>query len=267
MSYFYFIWKSHRSLLLFSMIIISLFQFVFLKVVTTIDYSSILMHLSEQLPENIQAMLGEDFISRQTIEGATAFGLNHPLVLVILSIIAITIPSRHIAGEAETGTLELVLSFPVKRIELLLNLFISAAVFLFIIIFSAMCSSILSISLFHQLTSDLFVKMLEIGCNLWLLFVFIMSLTTVLSSFEKEGNKVGFKAAGITLVFYLLHYLSSLWDAIQFTKPFNIFTYYQPGDLMTGQRSFLLHFTVLSCLILLCLLVSMYQFNRRDIPG
>jgi ABC-type transport system involved in multi-copper enzyme maturation permease subunit len=124
-----------------------------------------------------------------------------------------------------------------------------------------------SIVIFHQLTFDLFVKMLEIACNLWLMFVFIMSLTMVLSSFGKEGNKVGIRVAGIVLVFYLLHYLSSLWDTIQFTKLFNIFTYYQPEDLMTGQRSFLLHFMVLSSLILLCLLVSIYQFNRRDIPG
>lgn len=266
MSYFYFIWKSHRSFLLFSMFIISLFQFLILRLVTSIDHTSIIMYLIEQLPENVQAKFG-DFISMLTFEGAAAFGLNHPLVLVILSIGAITIPSRHIAGEVETGTLELVLSFPVKRIKLLLNLWTSAAVFLFFIILCALCSSLLSINIFHQLTNELFVKMLKIGCNLWLLFVFIMSLTMVLSSFEKEGNKVGIRVAGIALVFYLLHYLSSLWDAIQFTKPFNIFTYYQPGDLMTGQRSFLLHFMVLSSLILLCLLVSIYQFNRRDIPG
>jgi ABC-type transport system involved in multi-copper enzyme maturation permease subunit len=266
MSYFYFIWKSHRSFLLFSMIIIPLLQFLILRLVTAIDHSSIIMYLIEQLPENVQAKFG-NFTSMLTVEGAAAFGLNHPLVLVILSIGAITIPSRHIAGEAETGTLELVLSFPVKRIKLLLNLWTSAAVFLFLIIFCALCSSLLSINIFHQLTNELFVKMVKIGCNLWLLFVFIMSLTMVLSSFEKEGNKVGIRVAGIVLVFYLLHYLSSLWNAIQFTKPFNIFTYYQPEDLMTGQRSFLLHFMVLSSLILLCLLVSIYQFNRRDIPG
>ncbi|CAB1065816.1 hypothetical protein D1BOALGB6SA_10615 [Olavius sp. associated proteobacterium Delta 1] len=166
MSYFHFIWKSHRSFLLFSMIIISLFQFLILRLVTTINYSSIIMNLLEQLPEFVWAMFGEDFISMLTVEGAAAFGLNHPLVLVILSI-----------------------------------------------------------GIFHQLTFDLFVKMLKIGCNLWLLFVFIMSLTMVISSFEKEGNKVGIRVAGMALAFYLLHYLSSLWDTIRFTKPFNIFTY------------------------------------------
>ena len=148
-----------------------------------------------------------------------------------------------------------------------MNLFTSAVVFLFLIILCALCTSLLSIGIMHQLTTDLFVKMVKIGSNLWLLFVFIMSLTLVLSSFEKEGSKVGIRVAGITLVFYLLHYLSSLWDAIKFTKPINIFNYYQPQDLMTGQRSFLLHFMVLSSLILLCLLISIYQFNHRDIPG
>jgi len=267
MSYFYFIWKSHRSFLLFSIIIIALFQFLILKLVTTIDYSAIIINLLEQLPAFVRAMFGEDFISMLTVEGAAAFGLNHPLVLVILSIGAIAIPSRHIAGEAETGILELILSFPVKRIKLLLDLYISAAVFLFLIIFCALCASVISISIFHQLKFVLFIKMLKIGCNLWLLFVFIMSLTMVLSSFEKEENKVSIRVAGIVLVFYLVHYLSALWEAIEFTKPFNIFTYYQPEDLMTGQRSFLLHAMVLSSLILLCLLISIVQFNRRDIPG
>jgi ABC-2 type transport system permease protein len=267
MSYFYFIWKSHRSFLLFSIIIIALFQFLILKLVTTIDYSAIIISLLEQLPAFVRTMFGEDFISMLTVEGAAAFGLNHPLVLVILSIGAIAIPSRHIAGEAETGTLELILSFPVRRTKLLLDLYISAVVFLFLIIFCALCASVISISIFHQLKFVLLVKMLKIGCNLWLLFGFIMSLAMGLSSFGKEENKVSIRVAGIVLVFYLVHYLSALWEAIEFTKPFNIFTYYQPEDLMTGQRSFLLHTMVLSSLILLCLLVSIVQFNRRDIPG
>ena len=267
MPYFTFIWKSHRNFLLFSMIVISFLQFLILKLVTTFDYAAMIPQMLEQLPEDMQSMLGEGVLSMLTVKGAAAFGLNHPLVLVILSLSAIMIPSRHIAGEIETGTLELVLSFPVTRIKLLLNLYMSAVFFLFLTVFCAVCASLLSIHTFHQLTVELSVNLLKIGCNLWLLFVFIMSLTMVISSFEKEAAKVGIRCAGIVLVFYLLHYLSSLWDAIQFTKPFNIFSYYHPESLMNGERSFLLHFTVLSVLILLCLFTSLIQFNRRDIPG
>jgi ABC-2 type transport system permease protein len=248
-------------------VVISAFQFLILKVVTTIDYSGMMSLLLEQLPKNVQAMIGEDFISLHTVEGAAALALNHPLVLAILSIGAIIIPARHIAGEAETGTLELVLSFPVARTRLLLNLWLSAVLFLFFIILFAVCASVSAIHIFHQLTAGLFVKMITIGCNLWVLFVFVMNLSLLLSSFGKEGNKVGIRVAGITLIFYLFHYLSSLWDTISFTKPFNFFTYYQPEDLMTGNRSFLLHVAVLFSLTLICLLVSLFQFNRRDIPG
>ena len=68
---------------------------------TTIDYYLTIMYFMNQLPENVQAMFGEDFVSMLTVEGAAALALNHPLVLVILSLGAIIIPSRHIAGEAE----------------------------------------------------------------------------------------------------------------------------------------------------------------------
>ena len=267
MTYIFFIWKSHRGLLLVSMIFISIIQFLILKMVTTIDYSEMLPQLLSQLPENIRALFGDDAFSMATVEGAAAAGLNHPLVLVMLSLAAVMIPSQHIAGEAETGTLELILSFPVRRTTLLINLYVSAVVFLFGVILCALCASLLSISLFHQLTSVLFVKLLTICCNLWLLFICIMSITMVLSVFEKDGNKVGMRAASVVLFFYLLHYLSSIWDAIRFTKPFNIFNYYQPTALMNDQRSFLLHFSVLFTLILICFFVSIYQFNRRDIPG
>jgi ABC-type transport system involved in multi-copper enzyme maturation permease subunit len=267
MAYFYFILTFHRNFLIFSALVISAFQFLFLRLVTTIDYPAMTSYILEQLPENLQTLFGEEFLSMRTVEGAAAFGLNHPLVLVILFIGAIIIPSRHIAGEAETGTLELVLSFPVARTGLLLNLWGTALSFLFFIVLMAVSSSLISIYLFHQLSAGLVVKIVAIGCNLWLLSAFVMSLSLLLSSFGKEGNQVGIRAAGITLIFYVLHYLSSLWETIKFIKPFNFFTYYQPEDLMTGERSFSLHFIVLFSLILICLLVSLFQFNRRDIPG
>ena len=152
MSYFCFLWKSHRSFLLFSIFFISLFQFLILRLVTTIDYYSTIMYFMNQLPETVQAMFGDDFISMLTVEGAAALALNHPLVLVILSIGAIAIPSRHIAGEAESGTLELILSFPLKRIQLLLNLYISAVVFLFLI--TQVSHPIIGVDAFKECVSE-----------------------------------------------------------------------------------------------------------------
>ena len=109
--------------------------------------------------------------------------------------------------------------------------------------------------------------MLKIASNLWLLFVLIMSFTLLLSTFAKEGSNIGMISAGVLVVFYFLDLLSPLWDALDFIKPVNIFTYYQPQKLMFDQSNFSLNFAVLTTLIMICLLISVKQFNRRDVPA
>jgi len=70
----------------------------------------------------------------------------------------------------------------------------------------------------------------------------------------------------LTLVFYLLHFLSSMWDALAFTKPFNVFTYFQPAALMSGERSLGLNAAVLAVLTVVLVAGSALQFDRRDVP-
>lgn len=265
--YLRFIWNNHRGFALYSLLVMAILQFLIVRLVTTLDYAPIIMALLEQVPDRFRELLGENVASRLTVEGAAAFGFNHPLVLALLAMNAINIPNRHIAGEIETGTLELLLAYPFKRISLVLSLWTSSVLLLLLMIAGALAVSLTAISLFHQLTWLLFTRMLQIGSNLWLLFVLITSISMLISTFGKEGSKTGMRAAGIILVFYLFYYLSSLWDVIEVTTNFNIFNYYQPLGLMSGQVSFWLNCAVLLALIGICLAISLRRFNRRDIPG
>ena len=267
LSYSLFIWKSHRGLALFSIIFIAALQFVIIELITSFDTAPIISAILKQIPERFRFIFGEQLVTLLTVRGAASFGFNHPLVLVLLSINAIIIPAKHISGEIEGGTLELLLSYPLTRTRLCVSLWASAVLYLFFIVASAFVSSLLAITIYKYFTFDFLFKMLQIGINLWLLAVLIMSYTLLISTFGKEGNKTGTFSAAITLVFYLIFFLSSIWDSIEFTKPFNIFTYYQPQSLMFDQQSFLLNFGVLITLIGICLLISIKQFNKRDIPG
>jgi ABC-type transport system involved in multi-copper enzyme maturation permease subunit len=93
-----------------------------------------------------------------------------------------------------------------------------------------------------------------------------MSYTLLIAVFAKTGSRAGNYAAVLTLVFYLLYFLNQLWDAIKFSGPFNIFSYYEPQKLMFGKANFLLDCSVLTILIISCFLLSRWQFIRRDIP-
>lgn len=264
--YFSYVWKNHRGLVLFSMLIASVFQFLIIWLITGLDFGSMMNTMMAQLPARFRILFNQEFLSRFTVKGATALGLNHPLVLSLLGITAIVIPTRHIAGEIESGTLELLLSYPVKRTGLLLNLWFSANAAILLISACAGISAFSAVALFHHLSRELFGQIARLTLNLWLLFATIATYTLLLSVYGREGNRVGLRAAGVTLTFYFLHIVSTIWTAIDFIRPFNIFTYYQPQKVMFGERSVLLNIAVLAGTIGVCLLLSLREFERRDIP-
>ena len=260
------VFKKQRGLMVFSMLIVGAMQFLIVWLVTTIDYQPLMASMLKQLPAFFRQFFEEEFMNKFSAEGGASFGFNHPIVLTLMGINAIMTASRHVAGEIEGGTLELLLAYPVKRTRLLLSLWGTGAVQLLAVAGTAWVSSVTAVKLYHQLNGDILMSLIKIAGNLWLLFVLVMSFTLALSTFNKEAGKTGLSSAAVLLVFYFVHFLSKIWEGIGFTRRFNIFTYYQPQQLMFGERSFTLHVTVLIILITLCLTITMVQFNRRDIP-
>jgi ABC-type transport system involved in multi-copper enzyme maturation permease subunit len=266
MNYFRLIWKNHRSFAIFSMVFITLLQFLILYLITTFNMPAIIQTLLAQMPAKMKIYLSENFFSTLTLDGAAAFGFNHPLVLTLLAMNALNIPALHISREMESGSLELLLAHPFRRQSLILKLWISGCLILLAIILAAITGSLTAIAIYHHLTPEIFGNIMKIGFNLWLLFVLILSYTLMITVFARTGSKAGNYAAILTLVFYLLFFLSQLWDDIKFTTYFNIFSYYEPQKLMFGKSNFTLNCVVLSSLIIICFFVSRRQFIRRNIP-
>lgn len=260
------IWRTHKGFAIFSMVFITLLQFLILFLITTFDVPAIIQMLLEQFPENLKVYFSNNFFNTLTLDGAAAFGLNHPLVLTLLSIVAISVPVAHIPREIEGGTLELVLAHPFRRQALLSTLWLSGCLILLIIIITALIGSITAAAIYHHVDSTLLIHLLKIGLNLWLLFVLVMSYTLLLAANKPTGLRSSNIASVLTLVFYFLFFLSQLWEDIKFTAHINIFNYYEPQKLMFGNGNFYLDCSVLTGLIVICYFISRRQFIRRDIP-
>jgi len=263
-----FIWKSHRGFALFSMLFIAGMQFLAIRIVTAFDVKPIIQAILEQLPEQARLFMAEAFLTQLlSVNGAAAFMLNHPAVLALLAVNAMLVPSRHLAGEIESGTLELLLSLPLRRKSFILRLWGSGAGLLLAIVFMAWCGSLAGVAVWHNLTVKFALNILKIGINLWFLGVVIMTYTLLLSTFSREAGKAISYAAAITLVFYLLNFLSRFLAALAITQPINIFTYYRPQELALGQSGLITNAAVLGMATVVLLTASLWQFQRRDIPG
>ncbi|MCF8236263.1 MAG: ABC transporter permease [Bacteroidales bacterium] len=266
MSYFRFIWKSNSGFTFFSMVFIALFQVMILYLVTTFDTQAMLKSVLEQMPPRLKIFLDDAFFSTLTFDGAAAFGFNHPIVLALLAIVAITIPVKHISREIESGTMELMLSQPFSRKSLVWKLWLSACVILGMIILVASLSSILAVQIFHQLHVDVLIKIIYISLNIFLLFILVMTYTLFAAVSTKGGGFSGSLSAMITLILYLLFFVGKLWDPMEVTLHFNIFNYYQPQNIMLGNGSIFRDTGILTGLTIILLVLSWHRFDRRDIP-
>lgn len=265
-AYIWLVWRNHRAFTLFSMLFIGLLQFLIPYLVSTFDTNAIFSAVLTQLPEMMRGFMQESIFGIFTMDGAAAFGFNHPLVLALLVISAVSVPVSQVTREVESGTLELLLAHPLKRRNLIASLWVAGCLMLLLIILGGLIGSLGALYIYHELTPLVFQRVLLIGVNLWLLILLIFSYTLLIAVSGKPGLKAGNIGAVVTLVFYLVFFLSQIWEKIQFTRTFNIFNYFEPQKLIAGQADFILDAVVLGTLIVTCFVLSAWQFNRRDIP-
>jgi ABC-2 type transport system permease protein len=257
--------RDHLPFLILAFLLVGLLQTLLLTIVTTTDLFNFIRDFIKQLPEELQLFLGEEFIAQFSVKGAAAFGYNHPLVITFLAIVAITIPSKHVAGEIEDGTLELIFSMPVKRLSIAISLWVVSVIAILFVISGCWIGTFISTFIFSQAKLLPFSKIFLIGINLAALMICINAYTFLISAYSREGSKVAMRAAGITLLFYFLNYIATIWSAVNFLKPFSIFHYYQSQKLMLGEANLGINLFVLNLLTLLLMIPAINKINRRDI--
>lgn len=258
--------RDHLPFLILAFLLVGLLQTLLLTIVTTTDLFNFIRDFIKQLPEELQLFLGEEFIAQFSVKGAAAFGYNHPLVITFLAIVAITIPSKHIAGEIEDGTLELIFSTPVKRLSITISLWIVSVIAILFVVSGCWIGTFISKLIFQQTELLPFSKILIIGINLAALMICINAYTFLISAYSREGSKTAMRAAGITLFFYFLNYIATIWSSVSFLKPFSIFNYYQPQKLMMDETNLSSNLIILVLLTILFMILAINKIHKRDIP-
>ena len=242
-------------------------EFLIFMLVVEADFLNMAQIFIQKFPPIVQQYFNDQWLAQFSISGAVAFGYNHPFVLIFLAIIAIMLPAKHIAGEIEGGTLELLFSLPVKRLEIASSLWLFSLFALLMVIIGCWIGTLVGTLVYPQFSILSFSRLILTGINLWLLMVTINAFTFFLAAFAREGNRVTLRAAGITLFFYFLNYIARLWPKISFLSHVSIFNYYQSQKVMIGQPGFGANIVVLSLLAIVLMTLAFWRINRRDIPG
>jgi ABC-2 type transport system permease protein len=249
----------------------------------------------------VRTLMGGEHINLERAMDVLSVGYVHPLVITILCIWAIGRSSGAIAGEIDRGTMELLLAQPIRRSRLILAHFCVDLLTIPLLCLSLWAGTSVGVWLVgpielsaedlkrfafvHVNRDALRLDPAAFGPALWNVgaLVFAVSGYTLwLSAGGRYRWKVMGTAVFITLVQFLINVVGQLWDAVGVLRPFTVFYYYQPqqiilrhrwsvdlGEVWNSGHPFW-SLQVLAVLVALGIAgygLALWTFTRRDLPA
>ena len=214
-----------------------------------------------KLPEAVRNLIGGDYGTPQGYVQAEMFSLLLPVLLLVYAIGA---GARAIAGEEESGTLDLLLSTPVRRSRVLLDK-LGAMVGASLLLAMLAWGSIVAIGRLFGLAVGL-VNLAAAAANLFLLGVAFGSIALAVGAATgNRGMAIG-ATSGLALVTFIVNTLAPSVPAIKplrFLSPFYYYADHKP--LSNGFNG--ADIGVLAGVAVVAALVALAAFDRRDLAA
>ncbi|MEE8363183.1 MAG: ABC transporter permease subunit [Dehalococcoidia bacterium] len=238
---------------------------VFPSVAETVAWSDYI----EALPEELRQMAGlADTELALTAEGFFTFegflGTEYMAWWpVFMGVYAVIVGGGLVAKEAERGTLDILLSHPIRRSDLLLTKAVTQ-----ILVFAVLAGvSALAIVVFGLLLDEPVAATRVVAAHgmAFGLVVAIFGYSVFFSAaFLKSGRAMG--AAGIlTLVFYVLNVLGPSLGSLDWMVKLSLFNYFEGLRLLSGGAVNIAGVVIYAVIAVVSLGVSALTFERRDI--
>ena len=224
------------------------------------DQQSSLVQLLQSYPKELLAFFG-DISQIFTPAGFlhVEFFSYMPLILGIYAVLA---GSGLLAGDEENGTLDLVLSYPLRRRDLFLGRLIGFLLAVLGILFLTWVGFVIALPASKKLDfslSSLALPFLSLFAELALFGALALMLSMLLPS-----RKMAALTAGLLLVAsFFITSLASLDENLERISNFSPLNYYQGGNAILGLNWS--WFLGLLGVALLCTLLASWRFERREI--
>jgi ABC-2 type transport system permease protein len=215
----------------------------------------------ERLPEAFRNVVGGDFTTPAGYLRSETFSSLGPILFLVFSIGA---GARAIAGEEEDGTLDLLLSTPIRRRQLLVDK-IGAMV---------VTATALAAVLFVTLSVlgppfDLTVPAVDLGAACLMLLLVGLAFGAIALAIGCATGHRGL-ALGVTGAFaafsFVINALAPSVDALSWLRPLSPFRWYlDPDPLVSGVTP--VNVLVLAGVVAIGYVVAWLTFERRDLAA
>ena len=241
--------------------------FVWLMSLLTIGKWGTMLNL---LPNFVQPLLGVPLKDLATITGRLTFLYVHLVTLLVMISWALGRGSDAISGGIAKGTLELVLTLPVRRTTVVLIPAAVATVGCVVLAFSVWVGSWIGVTVVGFRDEVSLRQFLPGVVNLAALGFCLGGITSLVSSFDHDRWRTIWLSGGIFVLASIVKLVSRLWGAGEWLKYLSFLSVFEPQQLILSPRDpWLLTWQYSGALVvfgLVCYLVALAVFTWRDIP-
>jgi ABC-2 type transport system permease protein len=223
------------------------------------DSSADLQGYLEKLPQAIQNLLGGDFTTPAGYLRSETFSALGPILFLVFAIGA---GARAIAGEEEGRTLDLLLSTPIRRSQVLLDKWISI-----VLTTLGLATALgLTIGIIGPLF-DLRVPIVDLAAACLLLSLLAVAFGTIaltVGCFTGRRSLASGITGAVATIAYVINVLAQAVDELSPLRPLSPFRWYlEPDPLIHGLRP--ANVVVLGAITVVAYVASWRSFERRDL--
>ncbi len=255
----------HGRFLFASAWLLAGFQFLICAAVSSLRLGAVLETVLRALPPPLQELLSSQLFGGFTQRGLLAFGWNHPVAHALGAAVVIVLAAAAVAGESETGAMELVLSQPVSR-----GAYFAVQIgFAFVAIFVVSASGVLGTMLGQKVFGmEPFAAgpLVRLGLNYAALQAAAYGITLLFSTRMRESGHVATVGFLIVLGSYFAQAIGRLWPKAAFVLPWTLHDHFSPQRILVGQAAITRPVAILAVVAAVCLILGWSRFRTQDLP-
>jgi ABC-2 type transport system permease protein len=201
-----------------------------------------------------------------TVPGAVTLGTQHPFLIALIGVFAVGSASLAIAGERQSGTLEVLLARPISRNTLLRTHLVASLVVVALLVALLLTGMSIGAAMYGFLGELDPAHMPLVWLNGFLLWAAFTTFSLAASaSFDRPGPSIGLSIAFL-LANYFLVILGSFWQDAKWTQSYSLFDHFQPAEILAGKAD-LIDPVLLAVVAAVPLAYALWRFPRRDLAA
>ena len=248
-------------------LVIFLMQIAICGIIHDNERVKVMLKMIDMMPSILKTALGGDSLQVGNVSGLIAIGYNHPLVLLSYMFFAVSVPTGRLTGEAQSGTMELILSRFVTKTQVYLCAALITLVGMYALVLVMFLGTVTA-TWFYDFGQPIpLYRFFQTAINAGLLASTIGAVALLSAAMFRHRHM----AVGVAVSFIVINYFVSLianwWPRMGWMKPVTLFTYVNGHKIFVEKVWPWSDMAVLVGVLLFAAMLGGIVWQRRDLSA